>query len=295
LLNHTLLVLLLSALHVLAGMVVPTGPGPTALTREAVRMLLYLVLASLVEASLIAWLVLRSPWRGWKLVAGLALVYFASTTLLPFFEALYLTPAIAPVDASGGGPAGMFLRGCLVSLAAAPLAVLLMGGFRTRPAGPALPGGQVRLESGRVRVARNLIAAALVWTALQFMIIGRAEYPAASDLSGFFNQAARIFLENLPGLLARFAIGLAWAGLALLVVLMMNGRRLETALASGCLLGLLCGIQLVLPDHWMAPDARLVLFMESAGSIFMLGFAAALLFKLRPGQIILPKEDRYEK
>lgn len=239
-----------------------------------------LVAVCVLNTAVMAYVILRSRWSGWRLAATVFVVYYGVTTVMPQVEsAVFLTRL----------PAGflprLFLMGAVVAAIYSPLAVAMLGrwsdGTAEEPRG-AMP------TTSRLEWAWRLAAVAAVYVALYFTfgyyVAWRdpavAEYYGGVDPGGLFAQLGNV-MRDTPWLPAFQVLrALMWALLAAPVIRMTKGRWWEAGLATSLLFAVVMNAQLLLPNPYMPEAVRVAHLVETATSNFIFGWVVVWL--LRP-------------
>jgi hypothetical protein len=267
----------------------PQGPQPVDQAGSAAVTLLAVCF---LNAAVLTHIILRSRWAGWRLVATVFLVFYGVTTFMGQIEsAVFITQLPA------GTLPRLFLLGALVAAPFAALAVLILG---KRKASTADTRPNVRLVMPASEWAWKLGVIALVYVILYFTFgyfvawrhpEVRAYYNGID--AGSFAAHMAMVVRDTPWLIPfQIARAILWTALALPVIRMMKGERLETALAVGLLFAVVMNAQLLLPNPYMPEAVRMAHLAETASSNFLFGaFIGWLLSKRRaPDRSGLPPE-----
>jgi hypothetical protein len=92
----------------------------------------------------------------------------------------------------------------------------------------------------------------------------------------------RFVLRDTPWLIPfQMVRALLWTALALPVIRMMKGDRLETALAVGLVFSVVMNAQLLLPNPYMPEAVRMAHLAETASSNFLFGILVGWLLSKR--------------
>ena len=273
------LTILLFICYAIAGTLVRLAPPPQP-TAEAASSTGSLLAVCFLNAAVVAYVIHRARWAGWRLVATIFLVFYGVTTFMGQIESAVFITRLPP-----GALPRLFLMGALVAAPFSALAVLAMGKRRasTSDAGP-----NARLHLPASEWAWKLAVIALVYVILYFTFgyfvawrhpEVRAYYNGV-DAGGFMAHMAMV-VRDTPWLIPfQIVRALLWTALALPVIRMMKGGRLETALAVGLLFGVVMNAQLLLPNPYMPEVVRMAHLAETASSNFLFGaFIAWLLTK----------------
>jgi hypothetical protein len=103
----------------------------------------------------------------------------------------------------------------------------------------------------------------------------------------WINPAVRAYYEggtgiNLPAqALLQIPRGLGWYAMALLMAKMLRGHKLENAVCTGLFFGVLHGNSLLIPNEYMPFAVRMTHMVEIFVSLFLFGFLAGLLIKIK--------------
>ena len=247
------------------------GAGNAALT---------LLLVCVLETLVMSYLILRSRWSGWRLVVTVFFVFYGVTTFMPQTEsAVFLTKL----------PSGMvprlFLMGFLIAAPFSIIAVWILGRWK-----PALETHSMRLEMPPGEWTWKLAVIAIAYVVLYFtfgyFIAWRTpavrEYYGGSDPGNFFAQMQSV-MRDTPWLVP-FQIfrALCWVAIAVPIVKMLKGGRLEILLALAFTFGVVMNAQLLLPNPYMPEPVRMAHLVETASSNFLFGLLVGWLLTYRP-------------
>ena len=250
-------------------------PANTALT---------LLVVCLLETVGMSYLILRSGWSGWRLVAAVFFIFYGVTTFMPQIEsAVFLTKL----------PSGMlprlFLMGLLIAAPFSVLAVWVLGKWKTMP----VDNDAVRLEMPAGEWAWKLAVIAVAYVVLYFtfgyFIAWRTpevrEYYGGTDPGNFFAQMQNV-ARDTPWLIP-FQIfrALCWAAIAVPIVRMLKGGRLEIALAVAFTFAVVMNAQLLLPNPYMPSPVRMAHLAETASSNFVFGALVGWLLAAEPSRV----------
>jgi hypothetical protein len=97
------------------------------------------------------------------------------------------------------------------------------------------------------------------------------EYYGGIDEGSFLAHMPTV-LRDTPWLIPfQIVRAICWVALALPVIRMLKGERLETVLAIGFLFAVLMNAQLLLPNPYMPEPVRMAHLVETASSNFIFG------------------------
>jgi hypothetical protein len=224
-----------------------------------------------LETVVMAYLILRSRWAGWKLIAAVFVVFYGVTTFMSQIEsAVFLTRL----------PSGMvprlLLMGAVIGALFSPLAVLILGKRRLAAADTV---SNSRLIMPGSEWAWKLAVIALAYLVLYFTfgyyIAWRnpavPAYYGGTDPGSFFAQMGTV-LRDTPWLVPfQIMRAMLWVALALPVIRMLKGEWPETAIAIGLLFSVVMNAQLLLPNPYMPEAVRMAHLVETASSNFIFG------------------------
>ena len=230
-----------------------------------------LVAVCFLTTAVLTYLILRSRWAGWKLAVTMFLVYYGVATFMGQIESAVFITRLPP-----GALPRLFLMGALVAAPFAALAVLILG---KRKASTADTGPNTRLHMSAREWAWRLAVIAVVYVILYFTF-GYFVAWRQPEVRAYYNGVDTGSFAAHMGMVARdtpwlipFQVlrALLWTVLALPVVRMMKGGRLETALAVGLLFAVVMNAQLLLPNPYMPDAVRMAHLLETASSNFLFG------------------------
>lgn len=260
-----------------AGFMVIGDTGVVMTPEEAARAGQGLLLVALVDALMLSFLVIRSPWRGLKLVVALFTVHFGVETFMAQIETLYFNAAVQMENAM---LIGILAAGALRAAIFAPLAVLIFGKIRPLPVDertptPPLPSKWIR----------RFVALSVFYVIVYFLFgyfvawqweATRLYYTGSTEIKPLFVHFSDLFLREdrliIPFQLMRGAL---WTGLALLIVRMIIAKRWEAALAAGLTFAILLALPLALfPNPYMPPLVAQSHTVELVTSMLLFGGVA---------------------
>ncbi len=241
---------------------------------ESLLLLLAVVVMCALETVVLAYPIARARWGGWKLVGTVFLLVFGIMSFQSQIEAMFF--GVLPWKTT----VRILAMGGLVAAVFAPLAVLILGRWKSPPepasAPPRLSAPQWGLRLGGVAVFYVVL-----YTAFGHFVAWQSpavrEYYGGGSGDGGLGELG-LFVIPWLGPFQAFR-GLLWAGLGLLVIYMMRGRWWEKGLATGLLFAVLMNAQLLLPNPYMPEAVRMVHLVETASSNFILGWWIAWLFR----------------
>jgi hypothetical protein len=215
----------------------------------------------ILQAIALAYPVIRSRWTGWRLTGAVFVLFFGTVTFMSQIESLVYLGGQMPE----GMQAGIFEMGLFVAAVFAPIAVLVLGRWKS-PAEAGSPDtwrprrgwwGKVLASGGIYLALYYLFGYYVAWKnpALR-------DYYGGTDPGSFLAQMINVIRDTPWMLPLQFVRGLLWVALAVLVIRMMNGRRWELALALALLFGV-PSLYLLFPNPLMPDEVRLVHLVET--------------------------------
>lgn len=267
------------------GFVTPQTPQPDG--SAALR----LVVVCFLEAAMIANLVLRSSWRGWRLVVAVFVVFYGVTTFMPQIESAVFLTRLPP-----GTVPRLFLMGAVIGAPFSLLAVPILG--RTRAGGldtrsnarPQMSGSEWAWKLGIIALAYVVLYFTFGYF-IAWQNPALREYYGGVD-NGFISQMGTV-LRDTPWLLPiQILRSLCWVAIAVLVIKMLRGGWLEAALTIALLFSVLMNAQLLLPNPYMPDTVRMSHLVETASSNFLFGmFVGWLLLSRRSYPLVAAAES----
>lgn len=260
-------ILVLSVIYLLLFMVTSNIGVPEAarnqLTAEQARAaMMAMPLVAVLNSTVVAYLVLRSRWYGWRLALVLAFVFFGVYSLLQQIETSAF-PAVA-----NRMPPGMIAillwTGALFAIIFAPLAVLVMGKWKpgletTRPKGLSTTNQRrhIPLSEWLWKLAVIVVLYEVIYFFFGYYVAWRTpglpEFYGGRDPGTFFGQLVNV-MRDTPWLpLLQIGRALLWTLFALPIVRMLKGTAWETCLALGLFFSVTVASTLFIPNPYM-PD-----------------------------------------
>ena len=258
------------------------GQQANAQSDQAGAAALLLLTVCSLQASVLSYLILRSRWTGWRLVATMFVVFYGVATFMPQIES-----AVFPTRLPPGMLPRLFLMGALIAAPFSLLAVLILG--KSKPA-PSDPQSNSRLIMPAGEWAWKLVVIVLAYLILYFtfgyFIAWRnpavPEYYGGTDPGSFFAQMGTV-LRDTPWLIPIQVVrAMLWVALTLPVIRMLKGQWPETAVAIGVLLAVVMNALLLLPNPYMSEPVRMAHLVETASSNFIFGVLIGWLLTNRP-------------
>ena len=256
----------------------PTATPPPVETQD---MLWTLLLIFFMQTAVLAYVILRSRWSGWKLVGAVFLAFYGLSTVTTQIESIIFLQRQLPE----GMILWLFVLGAVAAALFSPLAVLILGKARRCPTSP---GAHTRPAMPPWEWVWKLVAIAIAYEILYFSFgyfvawqnpAVRAYY-GGTDPGSFFAQIARIW-RTTPWMFPLQALrALLWTAFALPVIRMHKGRPWEVGLAVGLLFAVWSS-QLLLPNPYMPEAVAKAHLVETAPSNLIFGCIVGRLLSRR--------------
>jgi hypothetical protein len=235
------------------------------------KLLLALLTVCFLNTLVLVYIILRSRWAGWRLIAAVFFVFYGVMTFIAQIES-----AVFHILPSGMLPR-LFLMGVLIAAPFSPLAVLILGKRRADTATIHEPNSRLLMPKSEWAWKLAVIAVAYLILYSTFGYFIAWKNPAVQAYYGGLDEGSfvahmRTVLTGTPWFLPFQALrAMLWVLLALPVIRMMKGRWQETAFAVGLLFAVLMNSQLLLPTPLMPEAVRMTHLVETASSNFIFG------------------------
>lgn len=244
----------------------------------------YIIIA-LVDTLIIAMLALRSRWTGWRLALAICFSLYGVMTFLAQVETAWFAPALTTMQITPALLLGLFLQTIPAVLIVVPLAVLLLGRWRTGVADlaepPSLPA---TFGSWAWRLAVIIVAYELLYFGFGWLVAWQNP-----DVRALYAEGANPVVFDRQRLIPFQALrALLWVAFALPVIRMTRGAPWQIGLVVGLLFALPMNIVHVLPNPLMSPSVQLSHFIETATSNLIFGWLLTELLLWRPSRAARP-------
>ena len=259
--------------------ILPAAPDqPATDPGAALRALLAVCVLNTV---VLAYVVRRSRWSGWKLAATLFLVLWGVTTVMPQIESAYFLTRL---------PAGMvprlFVMGAIVAAIVAPAAARLLG---RRPGIVGVDESAHRLDMPAREWVMRLAVVVVLYLVLYFgfgyYVAWRnpavQAYYRGTDPGSFVAQLRHVARATPMVVPLQVLRALLWAALAVPVIRMTRGAWWHAGLAVALLFSVVMNSQLLLPNPYMPTEVRMAHLVETASSNFVFGWLLVLVLLWR--------------
>jgi hypothetical protein len=234
--------------------------------------LVALLAVCFLDTIVLAYIILRSRWAGWRLIATVFYIFFGVMTFMSQIEmAVFhiLPPGVLP---------RLYLMGVLITAPFSPLAVIILSKSKRDTATTNEPNSRLLMPKKEWAWKLTVIAITYVilYSTFGYFIAWKnptiQQYYGGIDEGSFFAHM-RIVLTSTPWFLPFQALrGIFWTLVALPVIRMMKGRWQEAAFAVGLLFAVLMNSQLLLPTPLMPEAVRMTHLIETASYNFIFGY-----------------------
>jgi hypothetical protein len=238
-------------------------PSEQPVPDQAGATLAALLAVSFLNAAVLAYVILRSRWSGWKLTLVIFFVLYGVVTVLPQIETAFFVTRLPP-----GMLPRLFLAGAIIAALFSPLAVLILG-KRTRGRAGNESHQRLQMPVGEWvgKLSLIVIAYVVIYFIFGYFIAWKSPalraYYGGSDPGSFFAQMNAV-VRDTPWLLPLQAVrAILWAAIAAPVIRMMRGRWWEAGLAVALLFAVVMNSQLLLPNPLMPWEVRMVHLLET--------------------------------
>jgi hypothetical protein len=231
----------------------------------------------------LSYLILRSSWHGWLLAGAISVGIYGISTVAAQVESLFFLSNKMPP----GMIRAIFLQGAIATALFAPVAVLLLGKWRTDPP-PWASRPSARMSAPSIVWRLSLIVAAFVFLYMFFgyyvawQNLAVRQYYGGPEYSSFY-AALRANWMYHPTIYALQVIrALLYIACLFPLIRMLRAGRLETALAMALFLSAWTTV-LLLPNPMMPSSVAHAHFWETLGFSLVFGaLVGSLLSAPRP-------------
>jgi len=236
------------------------------------KVLMALLAVCFLDTLVLAYIILRSRWSGWRLIATVFFVFYGVMTFIAQIES-----AIFHILPSGVLPR-LFLMGVFVAAPFSLLAVFILGKGKADTTASNEPNSRLIMpvKEWAWKLAVIAIAYMFLYSTFGYFIAWKnpavQAYYGGIDEGSFFAHMKVVF-STAPWLEPFQALrSVLWALLALPVIRMMKGLWQETAIAVGLVFAVLMNSQLLLPTPLMPEAVRMTHLLETASYNFIFGY-----------------------
>ena len=236
------------------------------------KVLLALLAVCFLDTLVLVFIILRSRWAGWRLIATVFFIFYGVMTFIAQIESAIFQ--ILPP----GMMSRLFLMGILVTAPFSPLAVIILGKRKADAATANEPNSRLLMpiKEWAWKLAFIAIVYMILYSTFGYFVAWKnpaiQAYYGGIDEGSFFAHMKAVF-TTAPWLEPFQALrGMLWVLLALPVIRMMKGGWQETAIAVGLLFSVLMNSQLLLPTPLMPEAVRMTHLIETAPYNFIFGY-----------------------
>ena len=250
--------------------------GTSSSSEASAGVLLGMAAVCLINTAVIMYLILRSRWRGIKLVVFVALVHYVVQFFMGEVEVIFFRASLQiPIKLVYAQLASGAVFAFLFALAA----VLILGRMKPPKEAPAAPNMRLIMPKGEF-ILKFLILSIIVYPLLYFLFgyfvawqfpAVREFYSGSTVLAPFFQFIRTQFATNSTLVFWQMARGAVWVLVALPVIRMLKGTSREAAVTLGLIFALVMNSQHIPPNPYMPGMVRLAHFIETASSNFLWG------------------------
>jgi len=221
-------------------------------------------------SAILAFIAVRSTWRGFRLFAALFWAFFGINGFLSQIESLVFLNQLVDVITLE-----FILRVTLISAAAAALFSLLtvlFYGPKSLTAAPPAPAMDLRMPV--YEWAWKLALCAVVYVVIYLGFGALVAVPLGGEEFGKFYHGLRMPGWMLPFQMVR---GLIWVSIAIPILALMRSPRWLAGLTVSLMFSIFIGIMLVLPNPVFPDQVRKAHLIELLTSNFLNGWMVVLI------------------
>jgi len=244
------------------------------------------IFVSLINALVLSFLIIRSPWRGLKLIGAVILVHFGVETFMAQIETLYFNRAVQMEAAEF---IGIVAAGALRALIFAPIAVPIFGKLKQSEQ------SEVKLPAVGPLWDKHFVAMAAFYVVVYFMFgyfvawqfeDTRLYYSGTTAIKPFFVHFFDLFFIEDPVILFfQLLRGALWTALVIIILRMVRAKRWEASLAVAITFAVFISLPLGLfPNPYMPPMVAQSHFIEVSTSMLLYGGVAGWVLYPRVSQ-----------
>jgi hypothetical protein len=247
------------------------GLSDSQATEQAGSGVIELLAVCFLDTIVLTYIILRSRWAGWKLIAAVFIVFYGVMTFMSQIES-----AVFVTTFPEGVLPKLFLMGILIAAPFAVLAVLILGRGKSATASTDFNN---RLLMPANEWIWKLMAIAIAYLVLYFTFgyfiawqnPDLRAYYGGVDEGSFFAHMGTVIENSFWLFPFQVLRAMLWVAIALPLIRMMKGPWQETAFALGLAFAVLMNAQLLLPNPYMPESVRMTHLLETATSNFIFG------------------------
>ncbi len=233
---------------------------------------------ALLNTLVLAYIVQRARWHGWKLILALFLFFYGATWFMAQIETVVFLTTF-----SNEMIARLMLMGFII---AAPFSILAPAIFGRLKGANKEPGAET---PHGLDLAIKLGVIALIYVAVYFTFgyyvawknPAVQAYYSGTDPGSFGRQLGAVAQGTWWLYPLQFVRGIMWALIALPIVRMTKGPWWHAGLALSLGLGVLTSSQLLFPNSFMPEAVRMAHLVEVSTSNFVFGWIVAFVLTRR--------------
>jgi len=233
----------------------------------------------------LSYLILRSSWQGWPLVAAISVSMYGISTVATQIESVFFLSNKLP----NGMIRAIFLQGAIATLLFAPLAVLLLGKWRGPPQAATPPAPNcMHAASWAWRLALIVVAFVFLYMFFGYYVAWQnpavRQYYGGPQYPGFFAALKGNWMYHRGIYPLQVFRALLYIGCLYPLIRMLRAARWEAALAMALFLSAWT-TGLLLPNPMMPSSVARTHFWETLGFSLVFGALAGFLLSTPPKQI----------
>jgi hypothetical protein len=241
--------------------------------------LIFSVCAGLV----VSYLVLRSSWHGWPLIAVIGFAMYGVSTVAPQIESVFFLLNKLPP----GMIRALFLQGAITTALFAPLAVFLLSKWRAASQSPPAPSS-TGTSFWAWRVVFIVVAFVFLYMFFGYYVAWQnpalRQYYGGSEQSSFYASLKANWMYHPSIYALQVFRALLYVGCLYPLIRMLRASRSERALAMALFLSVWT-LPLLLPNPIMPSSVAHTHFWETLGFSLVLGGLTGWLLSSLPKQI----------
>lgn len=241
------------------------------------------LILSVCVGLVVSYIVLRSSWNGWPLVAAISMGIYGISTVGPQIESVFFLSNKLPP----GMIRALFLQGAITTAVFTPLAVFLLGKWRA-VSRPFPAPGYTRTSFWAWRLVLIVVAFVFLYMFFGYYVAWQnpalRQYYGGSEQSSFYASLKANWMHHPSIYSLQVFRALLYAGCLYPLIRMLRSSRWEGALATALFLSVWT-IPLLLPNPVMPSSVARTHFWETLGFSLVFGGLAGWLLSSPPKQI----------
>jgi hypothetical protein len=238
-----------------------------------------LLVVALLNTLVLAYIVQRACWRGWRLIVALFVFFYGAAWFMAQMEsAVFLTTF------SNEMIARLMLMGFIIAAPFSVLAPAIFGKLKGANEEPvaAMPHGSDLV----IKIGVIALIYVVVYFTFGYYVAWRnpavQAFYSGTDPGSFGLQLQSVLHGPWWLFPLQFIRGIMWALISLPIARMTKGRWWHAGLALGLGLGVLTSSQLFFPNSFMPEAVRMAHLVEVSTSNFVFGWIVAFVLTRRP-------------